>query len=108
MMSRSPGKPHDREYAPPPVSVIMTDCPCFVLQKGVGDPNPFTVRQMPFFRRFISKVCRKSKVSEGISKKIKKSLKIFFIFVILLSCLLYMVYSCQNGPILEYKIKPED
>jgi len=39
------------------------------LKKGVGDPNPSTVRQMPFFRSFISKVCRKNKVSEGISKK---------------------------------------
>jgi hypothetical protein len=25
---------------------------------GVGDPNPFTVSQMPFFRSVISKVCR--------------------------------------------------
>ena len=32
-------------------------------KKGVGDPNLFTVSQMPFFRSFISKVCRKSKVS---------------------------------------------
>ena len=38
-------------------------------KKGVGDPNPFTVSQMPFFRSFISKVCRKNKVSQGISKK---------------------------------------
>jgi len=38
-------------------------------KKGVGDPNPFTVRQKPFFRSFISKVCRKNKVSEGISKE---------------------------------------
>jgi hypothetical protein len=39
-------------------------------KKGVGNPNPFTVSQMPFFRGFISKVCRKNKVSEGISKKV--------------------------------------
>ena len=26
-------------------------------KKGVGDPNPFTVSQMPFFRGFISKGC---------------------------------------------------
>jgi hypothetical protein len=38
-------------------------------KKGVGDPNPFTVSQMPFFRSFISKVWRKNKVLEGISKK---------------------------------------
>jgi hypothetical protein len=38
-------------------------------KKEVGDPNLFTVSQMPFFRGFISKVCRKNKVSEGISKK---------------------------------------
>ena len=37
-------------------------------KNGVGDPNPFTVRQMSFFRIFISKVCRKNKVLEGISK----------------------------------------
>jgi len=30
------------------------DCPLFY-QKGVGDPNPSTVRQMPFFRGTISK-----------------------------------------------------
>jgi hypothetical protein len=36
---------------------------------GVGDPNLFTVSQMPFFRSFISKVCPKSKVSESINKK---------------------------------------
>ena len=39
-------------------------------KKGIGDPNPFTVSQMPFFRGFISKFCGKNKVSEGISKKI--------------------------------------
>jgi hypothetical protein len=39
------------------------------IKKGVGDPNPFTVSQMPFFRSFISKVCRKNKVSQGISKE---------------------------------------
>jgi hypothetical protein len=38
-------------------------------KKGVGDPNLFTVSQMPYFRAFISKVCRKNKVSQGISKK---------------------------------------
>jgi hypothetical protein len=38
-------------------------------KKGVGDPNPFTVSQMTFFRTFSSKVCRKNKVSQGISKK---------------------------------------
>ena len=38
-------------------------------KKGGGTPNPFTVRQMPFFPGFNSKVCRKNKVSEGISKK---------------------------------------
>jgi uncharacterized protein YyaL (SSP411 family) len=47
----------------------------YFYQEGVGDPNPFTVRQTPFFRSFISKVCQKNKVSENISKKeyIKKS-----------------------------------
>jgi hypothetical protein len=38
-------------------------------KKGGGTPNPFTVSLMTFFRGFISKVCRKNKVSEGISKK---------------------------------------
>ena len=38
-------------------------------KKGVGDPNPFTASQKPFFRCVISKVCRKNKVSQGISKK---------------------------------------
>jgi hypothetical protein len=38
-------------------------------KKGGGTPNPFTVRQMPFFRGIISKVCFFCKVSEGISKK---------------------------------------
>jgi len=38
-------------------------------QKGGGTPNPFTVSRMPFFRSLISKVCRKNKVSQGISKK---------------------------------------
>jgi hypothetical protein len=38
-------------------------------KKGGGTPNLFTVSQMPFFRSFISKVCRKNKVSQGISKK---------------------------------------
>ena len=38
-------------------------------KKGGGTPNLFTVSQMPFFRSFISKVCQKNKVSEGISKK---------------------------------------
>jgi amino acid adenylation domain-containing protein len=33
-------------------------------KKGGGTPNPFTVSQMPFFRSFISKVCRKNKVSD--------------------------------------------
>jgi hypothetical protein len=45
---------------------------CFMgrfFQKGVGDPNLFTVSQTPFFRSLISKVCQKNKVSEGISKK---------------------------------------
>jgi hypothetical protein len=37
-------------------------------QNGGGTPNPFTVSQMPFFRSFISKVCRINKVSEGINK----------------------------------------
>jgi aspartate kinase/aspartokinase/homoserine dehydrogenase 1 len=36
---------------------------------GVGDPNPFTVSQMPYFRSFISKGCQKNKVSEGSNKK---------------------------------------
>jgi 3-oxoacyl-[acyl-carrier-protein] synthase II len=40
-----------------------------LFKKGIGTPNPFTVSQMPFFRSFISKVCRKNKVSEGIKKK---------------------------------------
>jgi hypothetical protein len=40
-----------------------------IIKKGVGDPSPFTVSQMPFFRGFISKVCLKNKVLEGISKK---------------------------------------
>ncbi len=38
-------------------------------KKGGGTPDPFTVSLMPFFRGFISKVCRKNKVSEGIGKK---------------------------------------
>ncbi len=38
-------------------------------KEGVGDPTRFTVSQMPFIRSFISKVCRKNKVSEGISKE---------------------------------------
>jgi hypothetical protein len=38
-------------------------------KKGGGTPNLFTVSLMPFFRSFISKVCRKNKVSQGISKK---------------------------------------
>jgi hypothetical protein len=38
-------------------------------QKWGGTPNPFTVSQMTFFRSLISIVCRKNKVSEGISKK---------------------------------------
>ena len=29
-----------------------------IVKEGVGDPNPFTVGQMPFFRGIISKVCR--------------------------------------------------
>jgi len=29
--------------------------PGTIFQKGVGDPNPFTVRQMSFFRGTISK-----------------------------------------------------
>jgi hypothetical protein len=39
-------------------------------KKEVVNPNPFTVSQTPFFRSLISKVCRKNKVSEGISKKV--------------------------------------
>jgi len=38
-------------------------------KKGGGTPNLFTVSQMPYFRGFISKACRKNKVSQGISKK---------------------------------------
>jgi hypothetical protein len=38
-------------------------------KKGGGTPNPYTVSQMQFFKGVFSKVCRKSKVSEGISKK---------------------------------------
>jgi hypothetical protein len=38
-------------------------------KKGGGTPNPFTVSLMSFFRSFISKVCRKNKVSQGINKK---------------------------------------
>jgi hypothetical protein len=38
-------------------------------QKGVDDPNRFTVSLMPLFRGFFSKVCRKNEVSEDISKK---------------------------------------
>ena len=62
-----------------------------IFKQGVGDPNPFTVSQMPFFRYVISKgvapptysrsarrrsfggfisiVCRKNKVSRGIFKQ---------------------------------------
>jgi glycosyltransferase involved in cell wall biosynthesis len=40
-----------------------------IFKQGVGDPNPFTVSQMPFFRCVISKVCRKNKVSQGIFKQ---------------------------------------
>jgi hypothetical protein len=39
------------------------------IKKGGGTPNPFTVSQMPFFRSFTSKICRKNKVSQGINKK---------------------------------------
>jgi hypothetical protein len=42
---------------------------CFFLQKGVGDPNPFTVNQMSFFRGRHLKSLPKKKFSEGISKK---------------------------------------
>ncbi|MGD2090569.1 MAG: hypothetical protein PVH61_30635 [Candidatus Aminicenantes bacterium] len=38
-------------------------------KKGGGTPNLFTVSQMSFFRGVISKVCRRNKVSQGISKK---------------------------------------
>jgi hypothetical protein len=41
----------------------------YFFQKGVGNPNLFTVSQMPFFRGFISKVYQKNKVSEGTSKR---------------------------------------
>jgi glycosyltransferase involved in cell wall biosynthesis len=41
----------------------------FRIFKGVGDPAPFTVSQMPFFRCVISKVCRKNKVSRSIFKR---------------------------------------
>ena len=40
-----------------------------VIKEGVGDPNLYMVRQMPFFRTFISEVCQKNKVSEGSNKK---------------------------------------
>jgi hypothetical protein len=39
------------------------------IYKGGGTPNLFTVSLMPFFRDFISTVCLKNKVSDGISKK---------------------------------------
>jgi hypothetical protein len=40
---------------------------CF--QKGVGDPTPFTVSLMPFFRGFISKACLFCMLLQDISKK---------------------------------------
>jgi drug/metabolite transporter (DMT)-like permease len=49
--------------------IFVTFLEPYFFKEGVGDPNPFTVRQMPFFRSFISKVCRKNKVPGGISKE---------------------------------------
>jgi hypothetical protein len=58
--------------------------------KGGGTPNQFTVSLMPFFRGFISKVCRKNKVSEGINKKGKPQItqitQIFLFFLRVPSC----------------------
>jgi drug/metabolite transporter (DMT)-like permease len=54
--------------------IFVTFLEPYFFKEGGGTPNPFTVRQMPFFRSFISKVCQKNKVSDGISKeKIKRS-----------------------------------
>ena len=52
-----------------PILVSHPDVFLPKIVKGGGTPNPFTVSLMPFFRGFISKVCRKNKVSEGIGKK---------------------------------------
>jgi DNA-binding MarR family transcriptional regulator len=65
-------------------------------QKGDGIPNLFTVSQMALFRGFISKVCRKNKVSQGISEKsppwppeVKKNKRVDkFKFVYYNSCML--------------------
>jgi membrane-bound lytic murein transglycosylase A len=52
-----------------PEDLYRVDLSSFSLfQKGGGTPNPFTVSLMPFFRGFISKVCRKNEVSQGIFK----------------------------------------
>jgi hypothetical protein len=87
----------------------------FVLKKGVGDPNPFTVSRMPFFRSFISKVWRKNKVSEGIRKKQAKRAILFVLFPLLFQILffgyLYYAYgnfnpmSIYNGVMTEEQIK---
>jgi hypothetical protein len=52
--------------------VIKSFCGCFTgqfFQKGVGDPIPFTVSLIPFFRGFISKACFFCMLLQYISKK---------------------------------------
>jgi hypothetical protein len=49
----------------------------FFVKEGGGTPNPFTVSQMPFFRSFISKICRKNKVSQGIKRFPLKKIVVF-------------------------------
>ena len=68
--------------------IFVTFLEPYFFKEGVGDPNPFTVRQMPFFRSFISKVCRKNKVSDGISKEKIKRLDIFLALVTFLGVIL--------------------
>ncbi|MGD2087456.1 MAG: hypothetical protein PVH61_14825 [Candidatus Aminicenantes bacterium] len=87
----------------------------FMIKKGVGDPNPFTVSQMPCFRSFISKVWRKKKVPEGIRKKQPKRAILFVLFPLLFQILffgyLYYAYgnfnpmSIYNGVMTEEQIK---
>ncbi|MGD2092646.1 MAG: hypothetical protein PVH61_41150 [Candidatus Aminicenantes bacterium] len=51
------------------VIIMLVLISVYFINKGAGDPNLFTVSRMPFFRGFISKVCRKNKAKQGINKK---------------------------------------
>jgi drug/metabolite transporter (DMT)-like permease len=68
--------------------IFVTFLEPYFFKEGGGTPNPFTVRQMPFFRSFISKVCQKNKVSDGISKEKIKRLDIFLALVTFLGVIL--------------------